>query len=276
MKASSATSGPAMGGGGSPSAIRPAGSSRAARVAAAVMFLCMVATGIFLGRLGDIQRLGAPGVEVARQDVYDENGKVAATNAIRLPLTLPRYASTNLPISQVELNWLPRDTTYGRMLYQASNGMQILMSGVLMGTDRTSIHKPEYCLVGQGLKIDRQEVASIRIEEPVPYDLPVMKMICSREVKLADGTTTKQGALYVYWFVADGQLSADHNKRMMRMAWDLVTTGVLQRWAYISCFAYANPGEEEAVYAQITDLIRASVPKFQRATGEPIRLAREP
>jgi hypothetical protein len=236
----------------------------------------MVGAAAFLARLGSIQQLGAPGVDVVGHTLWDEEGKVAATNAVNLPLGLAGYESTNLPITRVELDWLPRDTTFGRVLYQATNGLQMMMSAVLMGTDRTSIHKPEYCLVGQGLRIDRQEVTSIRVDQPTPYELPVMKMICSRELKQPDGSVVRQGAVYVYWFVADGQLSAEHNKRMVRMAWDLVTTGVLQRWAYISCFAYANPGDEEAVYADMARLIAASVPKFQRATGEPLRLAREP
>ena len=44
---------------------------------------------------------------------------------------------------------------------------------VLMGHDRTSIHKPEYCLPGQGFTIDHREVVDIPIAQPHPYDLRV-------------------------------------------------------------------------------------------------------
>ena len=42
--------------------------------------------------------------------------------------------------------------------------------------------------------------------------------------------------LYVYWFVADNQLTPYHGERMWWMARDLIRTGVLQRWAYVSYF----------------------------------------
>jgi len=50
---------------------------------------------------------------------------------------------------------------------------------------------------------------------------------------------------------------------MWRMARDLVAKGVLQRWAYISCFSICQPGQEEARFEHMKKLIAASVPEFQ-------------
>lgn len=227
----------------------------------------------FLSGLQGVQRLGKPGVRLEARPVFDESGAVVATNAVYLPLDLPGFKSTNLPLSQAELNWLPKDTTFGRAGYQAPDGQFFQLSAVLMGADRTSIHKPEYCLAGMGFRIEQQAITAIPIGEPARYDLPVVKMVTTRETKLPDGTVVRNRALYVFWFVADSRLSADHNKRMLTSALDLVATGVMQRWAYVSCFAECDFGGEEQLFRRMSALIAAAVPRFQLATGDPLPLA---
>jgi len=44
--------------------------------------------------------------------------------------------------------------------------------------------------------------------------------------------------------------------------------------AYVACLSFCYPGQEEATYARIKELISATVPEFQLATGEPATLAR--
>jgi len=52
-------------------------------------------------------------------------------------------------------------------------------------------------------------------------------------------------------------------ERMWSMAKHLLKTGVLQRWAYVSCFAVCPPGSEEATFERMRQFIAASVPEFQ-------------
>jgi hypothetical protein len=115
------------------------------------------------------------------------------------------------------------------------------------------------------------EEDTVLIQEPHPYSLPVLKMVVSHEGKQPDGTRVITGAVYVFWFVADGELTADHNQRMWWMARDLVTRGVLQRWAYVSCFGRCALGQEEILYARMKKWIAAAVPKFQLTTGPEIK-----
>jgi hypothetical protein len=252
-------------------AIKP--KATGARVLLIAGLTVVLAAGWFLSRMHGMQRLGQPAVKLVTREVFDENGEVVANTAIDLPTDLPGYQATNLPLGRIELNWLPKDTTYGRTAYTAPDGFRALLGAVLMGRDRTSIHKPEYCLVGQGFTVDSQTLTHIPISAPIRYELPVMKMVTTRETKLPDGTVLRSRALYVYWFVADQRLSADHNKRMLTMAWDLVTTGVMQRWAYISCLGECEFGQEEKLFARMAELIAAAVPKFQLTTGEPGQMA---
>ena len=231
------------------------------------MVLAVISVGAcLLLYLQSHQRLGQPGVRLAAQPVRDPEGRVVGTNSVSLPEQVLDYSSEPAPVTRLELGWLPKDTTYGRRLYQAPDGFGVLMSVVLMGTDRTSIHKPQYCLTGQGWRIDRSDQTTIRVERPDPYDLPVMRLTATGIRETAAGEKSVARGIYVYWFVADNELTADHLERMWWMARDLICTGTLQRWAYVSCFAACLPGQEEATYRRMKEFIAASVPEFQ-ATG---------
>jgi hypothetical protein len=146
------------------------------------------------------------------------------------------------------------------------------MTVVLMGTDRTSIHQPQYCLAGAGWHIEESELDTIPVDHPRSYDLPINKLTAGRVA--SDGSNVR--GIYVYWFVAQNRLTAEHGQRMLDMGLDMLRTGVLQRWAYVSCFSVCRPGQEQASYARIKELITAAVPEFQLTTGEATALARNP
>jgi hypothetical protein len=219
------------------------------------------------------QRLGTPGVKVVAAPIHDPDGKVAGTNSVALPENVAQFKSEAEPIQRIVLEWLPPDTTYGQRRYKADDGFELVFQAVLMGADRTSIHKPEYCLAGTGWKIEKTEPDTILIKEPHPYRLPIKKMTVTREMKLSSGHTVQFHGYYVFWFVADKQLTADHNQRMWWLARDLVRAGVLQRWAYLSCLAIHPPGQEDRSYQRLKDFIADAVPQFQLTHGPETRVA---
>jgi Protein of unknown function (DUF3485) len=233
----------------------------------------MGATAVFLVRQKQILRLGRPGVKVVPMTVYDPEGRVAGTNSVPLPDRVLDCEAKVVPIAREVLDWLPKDTTYAQRIYRSTNGFEMLANVVLMGTDRTSIHKPEYCLQGSGWNHQEKELTRIRIDRPRPYDLPVMKITTTGDKMLANGRKATVRGIYVFWFVADGELTAEHGERMWWMARDLLSRGVLQRWAYISGFSVCLPGQEEATFARMKELFAAMVPEFQITTGPPMELA---
>lgn len=226
--------------------------------------------------LRNVQRLGPPGVRLVSHNVLQEDGAVIGTNTVPLPEQILNYQSKEQPIAKLVTGWLPKDTTYAQRIYRAPDQFWIQVNVVLMGADRTSIHKPEYCLAGQGFQTIKVERDTLRIAEARPYDLPLLKMTVRREAATPEGTRVEQNALFVYWFVADQQITAEHGQRMWWLARDLVTRGVLQRWAYISCFAPSLPGREDEAYARIREWIAAAVPRFQIATAAGAELASNP
>ncbi|HKQ40564.1 MAG TPA: exosortase-associated EpsI family protein [Verrucomicrobiae bacterium] len=231
------------------------------------------ATSSFIQYRKTHQRLGAPGVKVAAVPIYDPDGRVAGTNSVLLPEVVADFKSKVQPVQRMVLEWLPPDTTYGQRSYTAADNFEIQCSAILMGADRTSIHKPKYCLNGTGWRINGEEPDTVTVSRPHTYQLPVTRMPIRRDLKLSSGQTVEVHGWYVYWFVAENQLTADHNQRMWWLARDLIRTGVLQRWAYLSCMAVCLPGQDDQCYRRIKDFIAEAVPQFQLTQGPEIRLA---
>lgn len=203
------------------------------------------------------QKLGPPGVKahpVPGSDRWQ----------IDLPETVLGLPSTNLEMDAKAADMLPKDTSFVQKAYYATNGLTIMASVVMMGTDRTSIHKAEYCLTGQGMHIKSMTEDVVKMSKPQPYDLPVIKIVAGESIPY-EGKMVDVSCVYVYWYVTDGELSNDRSGfgRMWSMARQLVFKGVLQRWAYVRFFMFCNPGHEDEAYEIIKQMITASVPQFQ-------------
>jgi len=205
------------------------------------------------------QKLGLPGIKT-RPLPGSQNLEVL------LPESLPGYQSQALLQAAVVTNMLPRDTSYGQRAYTAPDGFQCLANVVLMGSSRSSIHKPQICLTAQGWTLNdatsREE--QVHLDRPVPYDLPVMRLDASRPAQLHGQTVTEKG-IYVYWFVDADRFTAQHSRRLWWMAQDMVLRNELDRWAYVAFFAVCLPGQEQATFDRMKQLITAAVPEFQLA-----------
>jgi hypothetical protein len=221
-----------------------------------VALALMVGTAGVLSGLKTHQKLGQPGIKAAPIP-----GSVMMK--IDLPEQVPGFTSTNVPESEVERGYFPKDTSYARRLYQASDGFGVSATVVMMGADRTSIHRPDYCLPGQGWTIGSKTAVNIPISGSQPYELPVMKWVIHNFHTTPDGRKQEVSGIYVFWFVADREQTVDNFQRMWWLARDLLHTGVLQRWAYVSYISICPPGQEDATFARMNKLIAASVPDFQ-------------
>ena len=218
----------------------------------------MGVTAALLARMQVNQKLGQPAVKTT-----------PIPGSQRLQVQLPEHVldctSEEVEVDKTTLGWLPHDTSFGQRIYKASDGFQTSVNVVLMGRDRTSIHKTEFCLQGQGWAIDRNasSPATVRMDRPFTYDLPVMKFVTTKQVTVQGQPAAARG-IYVLWFVADNdEYTSNPDQRMWWMARDLLRTGVLQRWASISYFAVCAPGQEDATFERMKKFIAASAPEFQ-------------
>jgi hypothetical protein len=222
-----------------------------------VVFVLMGVAAGFLHYRGAHQKLGAPGVKAA--PIAD-----SPLMEIHLPERVLNYSSMPIPASAQETNMLPKDTTIVKRHYTAPDAPDgfygISITVVMMGTDRTSIHKPEYCLSGQGWQIEKHEM-KIPVAGPPAYELPAMKWTLKKSVKDQNGNMREVRGFYVFWFTAENELTGHHPFwRIMR---EVFLTGVLPRWSYVGYFCAFLPEQEAYASEQVKQFVAASAQEFQ-------------
>lgn len=213
----------------------------------------------------DRQKLGSPAVRLTSVPLITADGRMVRTNSVFLPGRIPGYESKVGVLSDVEISGLPPDTSFGRSIYRSPiDNFTVQASVVLMGRDRTSIHQPDFCLTGAGWMIQSKRYDTIPLAGEGAPILPVRRFDAVLNYTTPEGAPRRTAGVYVFWFAADGEVTASHVHRTWSSIQHLITDGVLQRWSYTSYFAQCEPGEEESTYARLRELIAASVPQFQR------------
>ena len=224
--------------------------------------LFFVALALMAGTAGALtwlkanQRLGSPGLKA-------EPIPGSVMVKLELPVRVLDFDSTNLPTPELVLGYLPKDTSFAQRHYFATNGDWAMANVILMGADRTSIHRPDYCLPGQGWQIREKSLVKLPIGGAQPYELPVGRWLLSKTFTASDGKEHAVSGIYVFWFVTEGEATADFPSMLKSMFFHLIRHGVLERWAYVSYFTVCLPGQEEAAFNRMKALISASVPEYQ-------------
>jgi hypothetical protein len=233
----------------------------------AVALGMMAATGGYLVNLR--VRLGAPGVKVGPGRLFNEKNDLVAQQCVLLPEEVLGLKGHNVPVTQIEVDNLPKDTTFGRKRYLGKNNFNVVTSVVLMGTDRTSIHDPHYCLEAAAWHIEKTDYIRLPIDQPHSYEVPALRLTASGMALDEFKRPVQLRGIYVYWFVTADKITSDQGVRMWSLAKTMLEKRELERWAYISYFATCLPGHEEATFEQLERFIRASAPEFQTVTGRP-------
>jgi exosortase len=152
------------------------------------------------------------------------------------PIALPDFIGTEwigqrIDVTAVERSILPPDTGYSRKNYVsvADRSQQVFVSVVLSGQDRTSIHRPELCLVGQGWVIERSESAELWTAPSLPITLLHLR----RDAWTRSGERHVLHALFAYAFVSEDAVEGTH----AGMLWDNAMHRLRhlrgERWAYV-------------------------------------------
>jgi len=223
----------------------------------------MSATAGYLWQVRHTLRLGPPGVLVGPDPIYDDQGRVAGQQSVILPETVLGAKARRQPITEVELDMLPKDTTFGRRSYRVSDDFEPTITVVLMGSHHESIHRPEVCLTGQGWMIDQSRRVSIPMTEPCHYNLPAIELTGLMLVQDKERHPMTLRAIYVYWLVSADKITDQQHARSWSVVKTMVEKRQLERWAYIACFATCLPGQEEVTFERLKRFIQASVPSFQ-------------
>ncbi len=154
------------------------------------------------------------------------------------PAPLPAFLGTEwigqrVEVTAVERELLPPDTGYSRRNYVsvAERHSQVFFSIVLSGRDRSSIHRPELCIAGQGWTVRERRTTTLNLPEGAPLEVSVLQL----EGQLPDGAGRLHPVttLLAYWFVGPRSTEASYPGILWQNA--LARLGTLRspRWAYV-------------------------------------------
>ncbi|WP_415911034.1 exosortase C-terminal domain/associated protein EpsI [Oleiharenicola sp. Vm1] len=197
--------------------------------------------------------------------VSPRTGVRLATDGVN-PVALPDHlgidwVGQNAPVSAVEREVLPPDTGYSRKNYVSlrDRRQSVFLSIVLSGRDRTSIHRPEICLVGQGWTIRGRSTHEFVVGG---RRFPATVLQIEREVTGPRGEVVRVPALLVYWFVGADRIVASHWERVFYTSLDRLRHLQAHRWAYVLMQTHALDGEAAAL-RRIDEVLAGTLPAFQ-------------
>ncbi|MCC6414712.1 MAG: EpsI family protein [Opitutaceae bacterium] len=181
------------------------------------------------------------------------------------PVELPAFIGADwigrrAEVTAVEREILPPDTGYSRRNYVALHqpGQQVFLSIVLSGRDRSSIHRPELCVAGQGWTITGRGREAFTVPGQPGATIPVTVLRIEHE-----NGGRKFPALLAYWFVSSNRVVATHWERMVFGAWDRLRHGRADRWAYVLMQTGAVDGETAAM-ERMQEIVAGTIPHFQK------------
>jgi EpsI family protein len=188
----------------------------------------------------------------------------------RNPVPLPTFLGTDwigqdAPVTDVERAILPPDTGYSRKNYIAvqDRRQQVFVSIVLSGRDRTSIHRPELCLVGQGSTIQGRFEYRFRYPSAQDAFIPATVLRVQHETVSPRGRRVIARSLVAYWFVGRDRVVATHWQRMLWGALDRLRHLQSHRWAYVLLQTGAADGDAAAL-ARLQSVLDETLPVFQK------------
>ena len=128
--------------------------------------------------------------------------------------------SEPVEVSEAERHVLPADTQFDKRMYVAPDGSWFVVSMVFGGKSKSSIHRPELCLPGQGFQMTS------------PRDVNVAG-IDWHLVTLARKESPSLGFAYTF-FNQDGYRTSSHLLRIFRDVWDRSIRGRIDRWVMVT------------------------------------------
>lgn len=164
------------------------------------------------------------------RDTRIQAGSEAGVN-MKLPTIVGKFYGIDKDVSEAEKVILPKDTQFAKKEYTDGLGEIVNSQIVLAGADKSSIHRPEYCLPGQGWNIKATEVIPVELKNG--KTLEITKLTIARPVDVAPNVRKELTSYYLYWFVGKNFSTPSHLQRQLHTTWDRVVHHVNHRWAYV-------------------------------------------
>ena len=147
---------------------------------------------------------------------------------------------------------LPKDTTILKRVYTSSSGMQFLVSAIISGAGKSSIHRPELCLPAQG----------VQMSSPTDFDVAGRPYHAIR----IDYQRDPPAQLVYTFFNQGGVRTASHLRRIFLDTWDRSVHNRIDRWVMVTVRAASPYSPHGVVLSRSYD--RAEVERFLQKLEE--------
>lgn len=153
----------------------------------------------------------------------------------------PSCGEPLVEMTPVEKSLLPPDTLVRKKRFESPQHRRLYLSVVLSGKHRSSIHRPEVCLVGANSRIAKSFIHEVPLADGRRLKVKVLDMVI--QTRNSAGEPVMAQTYYAYWFAGIDRETPSHLRRMAWMASDRLFKSESYRWAYLSVagFRTANP-----------------------------------
>lgn len=155
---------------------------------------------------------------------------------------------------------LPADVDIVRKFYTHDDNRAAMVTLVAGGRERESIHRPQRCLIAQGLEILGSRVRKIPVpHREQPLSVMVLKTIRHSSAGRPGAGHMGTGRYFAYWFAGQGRETPYHLERMFWMGCDRLFAHRISRWAYISVSG-RRAHDSDSYLRDLSDLVALLLP----------------
>jgi len=173
----------------------------------------------------------------------------------------PSCGQPLLEWSPTEKALLPPDTLVRKKKYETRHGQRVYLSIVLSGKYRSSIHRPEVCLVGQNSRIAHSFIHDVSLADGRILKVKILEMV--HLFQNAEGESVMGTMYYAYWFAGIGRETPSHLQRMAWMASDRLFKNESYRWAYLALAGGRIPNNQDYLH-EIDSFLKLAYPYLVR------------
>lgn len=130
------------------------------------------------------------------------------------------YWRTNIEPSEAERTVLPKDTLVEKVRFDSDDGDWFVVTAVVGGASKSSIHRPELCLPAQGCLMTAPRTRNVGGMD-------------WRFITLVHKDAQPQGFAYAFFNQA-GFRTASHTRRILRDVWDRSVLNRIDRWVMVT------------------------------------------
>ena len=149
---------------------------------------------------------------------------------------------------------LPRDTTILKRVYRSDWGVQFLVSAVISGAGKSSIHRPELCLPAQGFLMSKPTDFEVATDGSASRPYHAIRI---------DSPQWPPALLAYTFFNQEGVHTASHLRRIFLDTWDRSVHNRIDRWVMVTVHVSAPQG-----FSLDRPRDRAELENFLRRIGE--------